>query len=113
MSTFTVNSFPIFPGAYVFNIQSITFDSIFPIYGSIANYTTYKQNNDDYYLVLPGFKLVVYNATTFTTAYSYITMDNTNGTTIKRYTLNSNSNVNAGLSCKLYNNNTEINNVYE
>lgn len=111
------NNIPIYPGAYFMNsgtLQGSYSNGIvgYPIYGSIYNYTFsfYSGNTDDYYAVLPGFKLVVYT----TTGYSgnTTTFDNTYGTIIKIYTLSS-SYLNTGNSCKLYYKNSELSNIYD
>ena len=116
---FTQNNFPIFPGAYMINgILDRDFASsggdptqmnaIFPIFSSIPNFYVYViENIDDYYLVLPGFKLVIYTDQNCVTIGN--TFDNT-GTTITMYERTVHNN---GYSCKLYYDNTEIENVYD
>jgi len=75
----------------------------FPIFCSIAKFSDYGMDNiDNYYIVLPLYKLVVYIGDYTTTNY---TIDNTKGTTILY--VNSPS-TNGISSCKLYFNGFEI-----
>ena len=103
MSGFTLNNCPISPGAYMINgIATI------PIFGSISNYSTYGINIvSDYYLVLPGFNLILYSAIV-NNGQSYVTLDNSRGDKIQRYDITDNF----GSSCKLYYKTTEITDVY-
>ena len=112
--SFTQGSFPIFPGAYMINgvldvdhQNTNQMNAVFPIFSSIPDFSKYvSQNIDDYYLVLPGFKLEIYTAVNYVTIGN--TFDNT-GTTITMYTRTTQ---NSGYSCKLYYG-TEIVNVYD
>jgi hypothetical protein len=118
------NNIPIYPGAYCINTVSFSAGgngiSIFPIYGSINTYASpyVGINTDNYYVVLPGFKLVVFTSTNYNTNSSgvsstryYTIFDNTSGTGIRTYTPQ--SNVDNGESCKLYYKNVELNNSYD
>ena len=99
----TVNNIPIAPGAYFLNgIMNQTMNS-FPIFCSMIRYDVYGiSNQDDYYLVLPGFKLEVYTINNYTG--NKTTIDNTNGTSpLYQGILN-----NSGNSCRLYYNNILI-----
>lgn len=76
----------------------------FPIFCSIANFSDYGMDNiDNYYIVLPLYKLHVYTSINYLD-YVYI-IDNTKGTTILY--VNSPS-TNGISSCKLYFNGNEI-----
>jgi hypothetical protein len=111
------NNIPIYPGAYFGNTGTLgdggNASAIFPIYGSIADYSRPYNSlvADNYYLVLPGFKLVVYSNTDYSSIT--ITCDNTSGTQIKTFVPNSGDKVDKGKSCKLYYNGTELNSVYD
>lgn len=108
------NNIPIYPGAYYMNNGTLLSGgncvAMFPIFGSIYDYSKYyfSDNADNYYLVLPGFKLVVYVNSGYSGNTS--TCDNTNGTTIQQYSLP--NYVDQGSSCKLYYNNVELSSVY-
>ena len=110
------NNIPIYPGAYYFNYGSNFGNAgngslIFPIYGSLSNYDIpYNSGDaDNFYLVLPGFKIVVYINSNYGGDSS--TCDNTSGSQIKKYQLNSHPD--QGSSCRLYYNNIELSNVYD
>jgi hypothetical protein len=81
----------------------------FAIGFSIHNYGLYEMNDrDDYYIVFPGYKLLVYEG-----SYSSrcINMDNTSGTKIEGYRChiyNIGDFTNKGSSCKLFYKNVEI-----
>ena len=117
--SFTQNSLPIiYPGAYMMNRFNTGMTTDFPIYSNLSNYSTYDINErDDYYLVLPKFKLVVYTGINYnsgTTTETSITFDNS-GTKIKMYQmyqLSPTISPNTGSSCKLYYNDIEIQQVY-
>jgi len=81
--TYTINgaTIPIFPGAWM-----ITGPASLPIFSSIDDYRNYFMNDtDDGYLVMPGFKLIVYRDFYASTTNTY---DNTPGTTIKYFVCN-------------------------
>ena len=109
------NNIPIYPGAYYGNTGTLgdggNASAIFPIYGSIADFSRpYNSNSaDNYYLVLPGFKLVVYSNTSYSSTTT--TYDNTSGTQIKTFVPSTTTD--KGKSCKLYYNGTELNSVYD
>ena len=114
------NSIPIYPGAYYANTGQLVSggncSALFPIYENIANYSTpYNSDNaDNYYLVLPGFKLVVYsdpNYVSSNSSYRTTTYDNTSGSQIKTFVIGTPTD--QGSSCKLYYNGTELNYVYD
>ena len=80
---YTVNgvNIPIFPGAYL-NSGGATL----PIFSTIPDYRDYFMNDtDDGYIVMPGFKLIVYRDFYSSTMNTY---DNTPGTTIKYFVCN-------------------------
>lgn len=113
------NNIPILPGAYMINYGTgygATNNVVigFPIYGSIYSYASFFQSgsSDDWYMVLPGYKLVVYTQVGYGgTSY---TLDNTSGTTITEYPTNvTGRSSNTGNSCKLYYDNIELSNVYD
>ena len=96
------------PGAWMIN----TGGGSFPIFGSIKSLnTTYDQsNNDDWWIVVPGYKLVIYDSENYTGSSG--TVDNTSGTTT---VVKSSSSINPWpngankvYSCKLYFGTTEI-----
>jgi hypothetical protein len=121
------NSNPIYPGAYYANTGTLLTGGncsvLLPIYGSITNFSNpYNSDNaDNYYLVLPGFKLVVYSDPNYvsTNNSSYVTTayDNTSGTQIKTFQITNlsgySSTTDQGSSCKLYFKGTELSNVYD
>jgi hypothetical protein len=58
---FLCNGFPAYPGAYLLNYNSDKRGGSFPIFCSIISYSSWGMNNlDDYYLIMPGYSLVVY-----------------------------------------------------
>lgn len=76
----------------------------FPIFSSIANFGDYGMDNiDNYYIVLPLYKLLVYTSINHLD-YVY-TIDNTKGTTILYV---SSPSTNGISSCKLFFNGVEI-----
>ena len=114
--SFTQNGFPIYPGAYIINGARNWNTPCVPIYSSILNYaaiSNYLSNGDDWYLVLPKFKLTVFfDGNQGGTSYD---LDNNSGTKIKLYYLEPTANPNKqnqGDSCKLYYNGTEITEKY-
>ena len=91
---------PATPGAYLFNSSY----GSFPIFSSITNYATFGMNDiDDFYLVMPGYKIIVYVNDNY--GGNSTTIDNTASSTI---IILATSNVNQGSSCKLYYNGVEL-----
>lgn len=91
---------PATPGAYLFNGN----DGSFPIFSSITNYAAFGMNDlDDNYLVMPGYKIIVYVNDNY--GGNSTTIDNTASSSIL---FQATSNVNQGSSCKLYYNGVEI-----
>ena len=94
---------PATPGAYLFNGVNPGYGS-FPIFSSITNYITFGMNDiDDNYLVMPGYKIIVYVNDNY--GGNSTTIDNTASSSIL---FQATSNVNQGSSCKLYYNGVEI-----
>jgi hypothetical protein len=94
---------PATPGAYLFNGVNPGYGS-FPIFSSITNYITSGMNDiDDNYLVMPGYKIIVYTNGAY--EGNSTTIDNTASSSIL---FQATSNVNQGSSCKLYYNGVEI-----
>ena len=94
------------PGSYFYGISKV-----YPILTSMPEFTSYGINDQDqYFIVQPGYKLIVYQADN----YSGLSMifDNTNGTNLARYNGVS-PNANQASSCKLYYRNTLIPNLIE
>ena len=97
MSFRDANKNPICPGAYFIN--TVTFASggngisMFPIYGNMYSFVLpyVSANADNYFVVLPGFKLVVFTSSNYNTIASgtssrnYTIFDNTSGTGIRSY----------------------------
>lgn len=107
------NNIPIYPGAYFMNYGTFSGGNGvfgFPIYGSVYSYyySFNSGSSDNWYILLPGFKIIVYTGQGYTG--NTTTFDNTNGTKIKEYTLT--NYVDQGNSCKLYYNNIELSGVY-
>ena len=103
--TYNNQDIPLAPGAYLLNgVQnSISTWWSFPIYCSMKIYDNYGiANIDDYYLVMPKFKLEVFRSDNYVTLNN--TIDNTNGSSpiYQQVALNQ------GNSCKLYYNTTQI-----
>ena len=67
----TSNSLPAFPGVYVLSgVTPNNFHSTYPIYKSIADFATYSTSfNDtaDAMLLLPGFRCVIYQNSSYGT----------------------------------------------
>jgi hypothetical protein len=82
------------PAAYVSNGGG----GSYPIFGSIPDFSTlFCDNIDDLYIVLPGYKLVIYLENNYTNVSA--AMDNTTSAVIKYYTPNVANNAS---SCRLY-----------
>lgn len=95
---------PMYPGAYIINSN---YGSL-PIYGSTANFSDAGMNDfDDLYLILPGFKLQVWQDFNWGSTL-LLDYDNTNGTTIIYKTPTS---INFGSSCRLFFGSKEVINV--
>ena len=84
----------------------------FPIYSSIPNLSNVSiTRQDDAYLILPKFKLIIYSTIAQTSAGTLVTeFDNTTGTKILFVNCEG---INRTESLKLYYNNVEITNIYE
>lgn len=96
---FTYKTFPVFPGAFMIDDGA----GSVPIFCSIYNYTEFGFNNvDNYYLVMPGYKLETFDSTYGTIRNTH---DNQTGTQPKYFT---STNQNNGSSCKLYFKDVEI-----
>ncbi len=98
------------PGAYLTNSGG----GSYPIFCSISTFSTFGMGDqDDMYIVLPGYKLLVYTNSSYTldTGTNVQTIDNTTGTNILLYTVPTGY-VNKGDSCKLYYQNNEIRTAY-
>jgi hypothetical protein len=98
------NNCPVTPGAYLIDTDGIRYGTgVYPILCSIDDLGKINCRwNNDRFIVLPGYKLVVYNEN----GSSFFELDNTAGTNIKYY--NTSSYINWALSVKLYYNGTEI-----
>lgn len=88
-------------GAYLVSTSS----GAFPIFLSIADYNSWGMENiDDKYIVLPGYKIVVYTEVGYAGLSS--TFDNTTGNSVKVYSLEDTGSIqlyiNRGASCELY-----------
>ena len=116
------NNIPIYPGAYFINTGTFATGgsgiSMFPIYGNLYQfYLPYVSNDtDNYFVVLPGFKLVVFQDTSYNTGSSstssrYTIFDNTSGTGIRSY--QSTNYEDFASSCKLYYKNVELSSSYD
>lgn len=106
----TRNDVPLTPGAWMINSNIH-----FPVYSSIASLSLLGVNDvDDFWYVLPGYKLIVWSSTNFTNDVGKTskTCDNTNGTQIVVYTFQASGIINTADSCKLFYNNVEITSVY-
>jgi hypothetical protein len=87
------------PGAYLLNTST----GSFPIYYTISNYANYFMNDcDDAYLIMPGFRIIVYVDGYDSDAWD--SGQNDNGYPICLAT----SHVNRGSSCRLYYKGTQI-----
>lgn len=90
---FLCGGFPAYPGAYLINGGAASY----PIFCSITSYTDWGMNNlDDYYLIMPGYTLIVYKGgsysdSSWTSPYSATTFTYWNGFS-----------ENNGSSCRLY-----------
>jgi hypothetical protein len=87
---------PIYPGAYLIDGGN----GSYPIFCSIKDFTDHRiwmDNKDNSYLVMPGYRLVVYTSTSY--GGDYTDADNTFGEVIL---YKASSNPDEGKSCKLY-----------
>lgn len=101
---FQYNGSSVIPGAYMINSGG----GSFPIFCSINNYQTFKMTNgsspvDNYYIIMPGYKIIVYNSS------NAITLEQLNGTNNYPIIVTP-STIDSGLSCKLF---IYVNNQYE
>jgi hypothetical protein len=105
----TLNGVPLIPGAWMINSNIHT-----PIYSSIPDMHIFGfQDGDDYWYVLPGYKVIVWSSVSYTSDSSKTSKicDNTTGTQIVTYTIPT-LNINSASSCQLFYNNVEIRPVY-
>jgi hypothetical protein len=116
MALYKDKGFPAFPGAYLIN-YSTTNGGSFPIYKSTPdlgisfnstnfNTTVGASNKNDFFLVMPGYKLIIYTDANYSSNTS--TFDNTSNSTIYHVTITSVTFKNLVKSVKLYYNNVEI-----
>jgi hypothetical protein len=101
----TVSPITAFPGAWFINAGDDGYT--LPIFSSLANFTNCYgidfQDKDDYYIVMPGFKLIVYRDINY--AGTEFTID---ATSSKKPVMDDTPNNNIVSSCKLYFGSTEI-----
>jgi hypothetical protein len=102
---FTHKSSSFYPGAFLINSGN----GSFPIFCSIDNFSTWGMNDiDNYYLVMPGYKLLTYPSSGYvlssTTSQNGI-YDNTTGESPLYY---NSTYADHGSSCKLYFKGNEI-----
>jgi hypothetical protein len=117
MAQYKDKGFPAFPGAYLIN-YSPTNGGSFPIYKSTPNLgikfdgssyfntTVGASNKNDFFLVMPGYKLIIYTDANYSSSTE--TFDNTSNSTIYHVTVTSTTFKNNVESVKLYYNNVEI-----
>jgi hypothetical protein len=97
---FTYKSFPVCPGAYLVN----TTYGAFPIFCNLSNLgNAGSADCDNKYIVMPGYKLIVYENTLYEGNSQPI--ENTSATNIKITTSNYPDKIS---SCRLYYNSNEI-----
>jgi len=113
MAQYKDKGFPAFPGAYLvnyFTTNSTTNGGSFPIYKSTPDLgvttSVGASNKNNFFLVLPGYKLIIYTGTNYSSSTS--TFDNTSNSTIYHVTITSATFINLVKSVKLYYNNVEI-----
>ncbi len=120
MAQYKDKGFPAFPGAYLVNYftTNSTYGGSFPIYKSTPNLgvkfdgssyfntTVGASNKNDFFLVMPGYKLIIYTGASYSSNTS--TFDNTSNSTIYHVTITSVTFKNLVKSVKLYYNNVEI-----
>jgi hypothetical protein len=121
MAQYKDKGFPAFPGAYLvnyFTTNSTTNGGSFPIYKSTPNLgiqfdgssyfntTVGASNKNDFFLVMPGYKLIIYTDANYSSSTE--TFDNTSNSTIYHVTVTSTTFKNNVESVKLYYNNVEI-----
>ena len=105
MSNFNVNNFPMVPGVYFNCNLSIPRHNAFPLFGSIADFTTMLLNDsDDKYIILPGYKLELFVGVDYSGG-SNGSFDNTYGTTLVLFAPTTED---VSSSCKIYFNNIII-----
>lgn len=113
MALYKDKGFPAFPGAYLvnyFTTNSTSDGGSFPIYKSTPDLgvitSVGASNKNNFFLVLPGYKLIIYTGTNYSSNTS--TFDNTSNSTIYHVTITSATFINLVKSVKLYYNNVEI-----
>lgn len=90
---FTLKGMPIYPGAFMVNGGGS-----FPIFCSIANLQNYYMSDiDNYYIIMPGYKLIVY-ADFYPNGYSTIKNNYTSNKIINFFSPYQNGTT----SCRLY-----------
>lgn len=95
--------FPTLPGAFM-----ISGTGSFPIFCSIANFQTWGMSDiDNFYIIMPGYKLDVYNDFYTNTGETYTSIGDYNSTNITYFAT---PYLNNSTSCRLYfgNDNSEI-----
>lgn len=103
----TVTPITAFPGAWFINSGDNGYT--LPIFSSLADfgncYGIDFQDKDEYFIVMPGFKLIVYRDINY--AGTAFTIDATS-TSSKKPIMDDNPNTNSASSCKLYFGSTEL-----
>lgn len=95
------------PGAYLISAST----GAFPIFTSVTDYSEWGMDNlDDKYIVLPGYKIIIYTNTNYEGVST--TIDNTAGlVTIVQSLVDTdsiNTHINRGSSCQLFHGSTQI-----
>ncbi len=89
------NNFPIYPGAFM-----ISGTGSFPIFCSIANFQTWGISDiDNFYIIMPGYNLWVYNNFYTTTGETYTPIGSYSSTNITYFAT---PYLNNSTSCRLY-----------
>ena len=82
----------------------------FPIFGSISDLGSWAMNDiDNYWVVLPGYKVRVYIDVTFTG--QNFTCDNTLGSFVRRYVITDSAHFDKATSCRVFYKNVEVTEV--
>jgi len=93
----------VYPGAFLINGGN----GSFPIFCSITNYDTWGMNDiDNYYIVMPGYKLYTFTSTAYTGTANG-TFDNVYGEAPVYYAFTSSTD-DSSSSCELYFGGTKI-----
>ena len=100
--TISGTTVPSFPGAYVFrDAYNSGSTGMIPIYTSIPNFTDIMDDKVSAVLVLPGFKIIMYENNSYAGTPTMI--DNSGGNDVL-----SHNGTNSASSCRLYYNNSQI-----